>query len=256
MGAWRKAVGMAVMLGLLAGCASHQSEDSTEWRLRKLEEHALSAQEQAMRRSDAEQQIMERLDALDIRMDGLSTGQAEVKAMLEDLAKSRPVEPMAPQAMAAPAPAPGKMDTMAPAPAQPMAPKAPAKPAQASSGAQAEYDRALATLRAGKPEAARTRFEAFLASWPKSGLAANAQYWIGESLYNQDRYADAIISFRQVHQQHPKHEKAAAALLKMGMSYRKLGDAQNARFYWEALVADYPKSEPAGLARTMLSSLK
>ena len=42
----------------------------------------------------------------------------------------------------------------------------------------------------------------------------------------------------------------------MGMAYQKLGDAQNARFYWEALVADYPKSDPAGLARKMLSSLK
>lgn len=254
MGAWRKAVGVAAMLGLLAGCASHQSEGSTEWRLRKLEEHALAAQEMAMRRSDQEQQVTARLAALESRVDGLAKSQDEVKAMLDDLAKSRPAEPMAPQAMAAPAPE--KMAKPAPAPARPEAAKAPAKPVPAASGAQAEYDRALATLRAGKPEAARTRFEAFLASWPKSDLAANAQYWIGESLYNQDRYADAIISFRQVHQQHPKHEKAAAALLKMGMSYQKLGDAQNARFYWEALVADYPKSDPAGLARKMLSSLK
>lgn len=254
MGAWRKAVGVAAMLGLLAGCASHQSEGSTEWRLRKLEEHALAAQELAMQRSDQEQQATARLAALESRVDGLAKSQDEVKAMLDDLAKSRPMEPMAPQAMAAPAP--GKMATAAPAPAKPAAAKAPAKPAPAASGAQAEYDRALATLRAGKPEAARTRFEAFLASWPKSDLAANAQYWIGESLYNQDRYADAVISFRQVHQQHPKHDKAAAALLKMGMSYQKLGDAQNARFYWEALVADYPKSDPAGLARKLLSSLK
>ncbi len=256
MGAWRKAVGMAAMLGLLAGCASHQSEGSTEWRLRKLEEHALAAQEMAMQRSDQEQQATARLAALESRVDGLAKSQDEVKAMLDDLAKSRPVPEMAAQPMAPQAMAPEKMAKPAPAPAKPAPAKAPAKPAPAASGAQAEYDRALATLRAGKPEAARKGFEAFLASWPKSDLAANAQYWIGESFYNQDRYADAVISFRQVHQQHPKHDKAAAALLKMGMSYQKLGDSQNARFYWEALVADYPKSDPAGLARKLLSSLK
>ncbi|MEW5773847.1 MAG: tol-pal system protein YbgF [Thermodesulfobacteriota bacterium] len=255
MGAWRKAVGVAAMLGLLAGCASHQSEGSTEWRLRKLEEHALAAQEQALQRSDREQQAEARLDALEGRVDGLAKSQKDLEAMLSDLSASRPS--IAPAAPAAQARAAEPAMTTAPKPAdKPAAKPAAAAPAKAGSGAQAEYDRALATLRAGKPEEARTRFEAFLASWPKSDLAANARYWIGESYYNQNRHADAVISFRQVHQEHPKHAKAAAALLKMGMSYQKLGDAQNARFYWEALLADYPQSEPAGLARKMLSTLK
>lgn len=255
MGAWRKAVGAAVVLGLLAGCASHQSEGSTEWRLRKLEEHALAAQEQAMQRSDSDQKAAARLAALEGKVDGLAKTQSDLSAMLADLAKSKPAE-MAPAASTSP------MNTMAAKPAEPMAkPAKPAAksepaPAKAGSGATAEYESALATLRAGKPEDARKRFEAFLASYPKSELTANAQYWIGESLYNQDRFADAVISFRKVHQEHPKHDKAAAALLKMGMAYQKLGDAQNARFYWEALLADYPKSDPAGLARKMLSSLK
>jgi tol-pal system protein YbgF len=186
--------------------------------------------------------------------------------MLADLAKSRPADGMAAQPVNGMAAKPA--DAMTAKPSEPAAAKpavtpagksaakpAPA-PAKAGAGAQAEYDSALATLRAGKPEEARKRFESFLSSWPKSDLAANAQYWIGESLYNQDRYADAVISFRQVHQSHPKHAKAAAALLKMGMAYQKLGDAQNARFYWEALLSDYPRSEPAGLARKMLPALK
>jgi tol-pal system protein YbgF len=252
MGAWRKAVGSAVVLGLLAGCASHQSDGSTEWRLRKLEEQALAAQEQAMQRSDQEQQTASRIAALEGRVDGLAKTQSDLSAMLSDLAKSRPAE-TAPAVMSS-QPMGGAAAKSAES-AKPVAKASPA-PAKAGSGAAAEYESALATLRAGKNEEARKRFEAFLASWPKSDLAANAEYWIGESLYNQDRFADAVISFRKVHQEHPKHDKAAAALLKMGMAYQKLGDAQNARFYWEALVADYPKSDPAGLARKMLSSLK
>lgn len=252
MGAWRTAVGAMAVLGLLAGCASHQSEGSTEWRLRKLEEHALAAQEQALARSEQEQQATARLAALEARMDGLDKSQAEVRGMLADLAQPKPAAP-APAAPAAVAPPAAPAKPVASAAKSPAKPAAPARPA---AKAQAEYDAALATLRAGKPEAARKRFESFLASWPKSDLAANARYWIGESLYNQDRFADAIISFRQVHQEHPKHDKAAAALLKMGMAYQKLGDAQNAKFYWEALLSDYPKSDPAGLARKMLSGLK
>lgn len=250
MGAWRKAAMMAAVLAVLAGCASHGYGPSEEWRLRKLEEHALAADEEAMRKAERlqslENDLNARMSGLESRTDGLDKSQADLDARFADLVRT--LEPMAAE--------PARPSAMAPArPAEKMAAKAAPAPARPGAGEQAEYDKALAALRAGKPEEARKRFEAFASSWPGSGLVPNALYWIGESHYNQDRFADAVISFRKVHQDHPKHAKAAAALLKMGMSYQKLGDVQNARFYWEALVQDYGGSEPAALARKLLSAI-
>lgn len=248
MGAWRKAAMVAAVLAVLAGCASHGYGPSEEWRLRKLEEHALAADEEAMRKAERLQSLENDLNArtagLESRMDGLDKSQADLDARFADLVRVPESMPAAPAAAMAPA-----------RPAEKMAAKAALAPARPGAGEQAEYDKALAALRAGKPEEGRKRFEAFVSSWPESGLVPNALYWIGESHYNQDRFAEAVISFRKVHQDHPKHAKAAAALLKMGMSYQKLGDAQNARFYWEALVQDYGGSEPAALARKLLSAI-
>ena len=36
------------------------------------------------------------------------------------------------------------------------------------------------------------------------------------------------------------------------MAYERAGDAENAAFYWKALLDGYPKSEPAGIARQKL----
>lgn len=249
MGAWRKAAMMAAVLAVLAGCASHGYGPSEEWRLRKLEEHALAADEEAMRKAERLQSLEDDLNArmagMESRMDGQDKSLADLDARFAALAR-------APESTAAPA------ASVAAEPARPvekMTAKAAPAPARPGAGEQAEYDKALAVLRAGKPEEGRKRFEAFVSSWPRSGLVPNALYWIGESHYNQDRFADAVISFRKVHQDHPRHAKAAAALLKMGMSYQKLGDVQNARFYWEALVQDYAGSEPAALARKLLSAI-
>ncbi|MCC8193986.1 MAG: tol-pal system protein YbgF [Deltaproteobacteria bacterium] len=121
--------------------------------------------------------------------------------------------------------------------------------------ASREYQAALSTLEAGRPQAALTRFQDFLARYPGHSLAPNAGYWLGECYYSMKRYDAAVIAFKDVVAQFPHHEKAAAALLKAGYSYALLGDVPNARFYLEALIKDFPSSQPASLARARLASL-
>ena len=117
------------------------------------------------------------------------------------------------------------------------------------------YDQALAALNAGRSQEAEKQFTAFLRNYPASALAPNAEYWLGECFYSQRRYSEAILAFQSVVAQYPGHDKAAAALLKAGYSYERLSDPQNARFYLQQLVELYPKSQPAGLARTALGRL-
>ena len=73
--------------------------------------------------------------------------------------------------------------------------------------------------------------------------------------YSEKDYAQSILSFKEVTGRYPKHDKASAALLKIGMSYDNVGDKDNAVFYLRALVEDFPKSDPAKLAKTELKRL-
>jgi tol-pal system protein YbgF len=118
-----------------------------------------------------------------------------------------------------------------------------------------EYQEALGLIRDGKVEKGRAALNDFIADNPKSPLLPNALYWLGESFYHEKRYGQAILTFKEVLRRFPKHHKSPASLLKIGYSYANLGDAQNARFYLETLIQEYPESEPAPMARNKLGQL-
>ena len=125
-------------------------------------------------------------------------------------------------------------------------------PASEKTGSGA-YDAALALYYKGQYAKAQEQFDGFLRSNPSSSLAPNAMYWQGECLYSQNKFDSAIIIFKDLAGKYPKHPKAAAALLKAGFAYARIKDMENARFYWQILVDDFPKSEPATIARKRLA---
>ncbi len=129
-------------------------------------------------------------------------------------------------------------------------PVAPAQPVRAVSGEQATYKAALDLVLAGKFNQGRDQFNTFLQQYPNGRLAPNAYYWIGESHYAQKNYPDALLSFKQVSTAYPKHHKTADALLKAGLTYEKLGDLENARLQFQAVVSDFPSSNAAKIARS------
>jgi tol-pal system protein YbgF len=142
--------------------------------------------------------------------------------------------------------------SLSPAPEAAPAPQAPRKVHPAPSGEKSLYEAALALYYKGEYGKAREAFQSFLRSHPGSALAPNAIYWEGESLYSIGLYDQAIMIFMGVVNRYPKHDKAAASLLKIGHAYERMKDMDNARFYWQILLDDFPKSAPATLARNRL----
>ena len=128
------------------------------------------------------------------------------------------------------------------------------RPTKTSDKGRQDYQRALAMLESGKPLAAMPMFNSFLRTYPADVLVPNAEYWLGECFYSMKQYSEAINTFKDVVTRFPNHPKAAAAMLKAGYSYALQGDRQNARFYWETLIRDFPDSLPADLARQRLTS--
>lgn len=163
-----------------------------------------------------------------------------------------PVAAVPPQS--APAPVTAVSPPSTPVAVAPQPAPAPVKKAGNTQVLQ-RYQAALVALEGGRPQAALGQFREFLALHPGHTLAPNAAYWLGECHYSMKQYNEALMAFKDVVAQYPRHDKAAAAMLKAGYSYALLGDAANARFYLEMLIKDFPSSQPSSLARARLAAL-
>lgn len=230
---------LALLAPVLGGCATVSEE-----RISVLEAAVLDLQTTDMRLASLEDTV-----AALVARHPLSAAEPAPKARPGFTAGPEPrrVQPE-PRAVAVlPPPVPASVPAPASEPA-PASRKAPAPAARL-------YQAALSALEAGRPGSALGQFQEFLRAYPDHALAPNAGYWLGECYYSQKQYDSAIIAFKDVVALHSGHDKAAAAMLKAGYSYALLGDAANARFYLEALIKDYPSSQPASLARIRLVSL-
>ncbi len=94
-------------------------------------------------------------------------------------------------------------------------------------------------------------FRDFLQKYPNGQYAANAEYWIGECLYSQGKYKDALSEFQNVNNSFPSHHKNADALLKAGITLSKMGDKAGAAEKFRTVIANFPNSEAARRARAM-----
>jgi tol-pal system protein YbgF len=150
------------------------------------------------------------------------------------------------------APAPNVARAPAPAPAPPSS-APPARPAPKAGGnPEQEYAAALATFRAREHGQAVLDFIDFMAKYPKHPLAGNAQYWIGEAYWAQRDYRQALVEFEKVFEHGPG--KAPDALLKIGLCHLRLSDVPRAQQAWQRVVNEYPKSESAVMARSLIST--
>ena len=121
--------------------------------------------------------------------------------------------------------------------------------------ARAKYKKALATLReAGKPEAALSRFEAFVRAHPRSQYADNAVFWMGECHYSLGRFTRAVQAFKRVISDYPESSKVPHAMLRMAEVHRVRGHNAEARKLLKALVRAHPRSEAAKRARERLKA--
>ncbi len=116
----------------------------------------------------------------------------------------------------------------------------PVKPADTP---EAEYEAAYTELKNQNYDAAEKAFKDFLAKNPKDKLAANAQYWLGETYYARAQYAPAAKAFASAYQKYPQSTKGPDALLKMGMSLNGMGDKNSACLTYGQLKKQFPTAK-------------
>jgi tol-pal system protein YbgF len=128
-------------------------------------------------------------------------------------------------------------------------------PATSSVNPLDTYQSAYRDYGRGNYDLAIAGFREVVAKAPKSDLADNAAYWIGESLYSQKKYREAIAQFDSVVTGYPKSDKVASALLKKGYAYIQLNEKNMGIVQLQYVVHEHPKSPEATKAREELKRL-
>jgi tol-pal system protein YbgF len=181
--------------------------------------------------------IRERVDDTNVRV-------SNVREELEAMRSSIQVPPPAAAASTDPA------DPNAPA-APPAAPS-PAAPSTAGLSPTRMFDTARADYAAGQWSLAVTGFDAFLKTFPRSEMADDAQFFIGETYYAQNRWADAIAAYNQAIQNYPTGNAVPDAYYKRGLAQERLGQLDAARESWNTAVTSFPDSDAGRLAKQNL----
>lgn len=231
---------------LLAGCAS-QTAPSTKVTLEQ-DVLALKGQVEELKRNQeatTREFGMVVLDTRSVResLTQLTRRQEEAERLLRNLKES--VDSVSAQL--------AKLtETRASPPSSPRtSPQAKTSPQVAS--ADALYRSALSSYRARDFYGAISGLLEFLARFPDHQLAESAQQLLGEGYYALQEFELALGEFLKLLERDPKGAHVPDALLKVGLSYRALGDAGEARSVWERLIREHPRSAEAKRARSLLA---
>jgi tol-pal system protein YbgF len=82
----------------------------------------------------------------------------------------------------------------------------------------------------------------FLQRYPKDRMAADAQFWLGESMFQRQNYRDAATAFLDMSKKYEKHPKAPDALLRLGQSLAALHERELACATLGEVVNKYPRA--------------
>jgi len=237
----RKLTAVAVLAALAAGCASTPpEEDPVQIKLNDLDtrvariEHIISNQSlvELAQRLDSVQADVRQLRG---RIEELENGTEAMRKQQRDLYGDLDKRMTALQGTN-PGPAAGSST-------------APGTPAPTGSSVeQTVYSQAFDALKAGSYSVAIAGFKDFLANYPSSPLAENAQYWLGETYYVNHEYDAAAGAFRNVLEKWPSSRKAPDAMLKLGYTQLELKKVAAARATLTEVTRKFPDSEAAKLA--------
>ncbi len=118
------------------------------------------------------------------------------------------------------------------------------------------YNLALDYFKKGKYDIARDQFQAFLSANPKDSYSDNAQFWIGETYFQQKNFKYAINEYAKVSEKYPKANKVPASLYKIGVCFESLGKKPEAQALYKQVMDAYPNSDEAAKAKDKLDKLQ
>jgi tol-pal system protein YbgF len=105
-----------------------------------------------------------------------------------------------------------------------------------------EFDLAYGYVLRKDYDLAEQGFRGFLKKYPGDARAADANYWLGETLFQRRKYPDAAQLFLLVSRDHPTAAKAPDALLRLGQSLAQMGEKDAACGTLAEVGRKYPRA--------------
>lgn len=118
-----------------------------------------------------------------------------------------------------------------------------------------DYEQGIAKINAEEYKDAATTLKQFLATYPKSSLAENAQFWIGQSFYSMRDFSASISEFQKVVGKYPNGGKVTAALLKQGYAFYEMQSFDESKAFLTKLAAKFPATVEATAARDKIRQI-
>ncbi len=127
-------------------------------------------------------------------------------------------------------------------------------PSVVALGADQMYDLSLQQYRRGSFATTRLGFREFLRLYPDDDRASDALYYVGESFAPENADSAAAV-YQEVVRSYPNSPRAPSSLYKLGLLAEQRGNKPAARTFYARVVAGYPRSDEANLARDKLQAL-
>jgi TolA-binding protein len=108
--------------------------------------------------------------------------------------------------------------------------------------AEAELRKAASVVLDGDPGKGTELLRETVAHYPRTAVAARAQYLLGEVLMSQAKNEEAILEFNRVLSDYFEHSLAASAQYRVGRCLDALGRQSEATSSYMAVVSGYPLS--------------
>lgn len=82
------------------------------------------------------------------------------------------------------------------------------------------------------------------------------QFEVAEDLFEKKDWRKAILNYQKFRDSNPKHKLFPEATYKIGVSFQEMGMKDEARTFFDEVIAKFPRSSEAKKAHTRLKSLK
>ena len=109
------------------------------------------------------------------------------------------------------------------------------------------FDSAWADYTAGQWHSCIQGFELYLRTFPRSELADDAQFYIGECHFMDGKFSEAVEAYNRVITGYPRSPRVPDAYYKRGLAFERLGQIDRARESYEQVMKNFPdEATPRG----------
>jgi tol-pal system protein YbgF len=184
--------------------------------------------------------IRERVDETNVRLGSLSQEVDSLRTSMPQPGAAAP--PLTSDASAPPGASPDGASAAQTAPCPGQTP-------------QRMYDEAFGDYGMALYPMAIQGFDTYIKCYPKSDQADDAQFQIGESYFNSNKFPEALAAYGHVISDFPGGNQVPNAYYKRGVTLENLKQPDQAKQSYQTVIEKFPDSQAATLAKQRLDGL-